>query len=360
MIIERIDVKGNGKETATVELQKGLNVIAGGSNTGKSYIVECIQFILGASTVPKPIEQSKGYTSVEVTFKDNDETTFILSRDLKKNAKITCREVDSDNLETVLQPNHKGKKNLSGFMLSKFGLQNRTLVAGVKNLNHITLTLRVLEKAFLVDEKRIISSDSPLGTGQYGERVQELALLRSLVTGLDDTDIKELKARRKSKNFLTSEISKLEEFLEKFLAINSDVDVEDLDKDLDNLEELYEKIEEELKELISSNGGLVGSRNEALKELKEIGRKKTDNDALIIRFQQLKDKYISDKERLEANSESAAYLKKQEELNCPICGSDIPEDSDLDINQIVASNKAEISKIDTKAEGLDNLINEIV
>ncbi len=359
MIIERIDVKGDGRETATVEFQKGLNVIAGASNTGKSYIVECLQFIFGASSVPKRINESKGYTSVEVTFKDNDGTTFILSRELREASEITCTEVDKDNLKTVLQPKHTGQNNLSSFMLQKFGLESRTLVKGVTNLNHITLTLRVLEKAFLVDEARIISSSSPLGSGQYGERTQELALLRSLITGLDDTEIKELKARRKSKSSLTNEISKLEEFLERFLAIDNEVDTEKLDDALEALEESYEKIEGDLKELISSNGGLVSSRNEALKELEELNRKKTDNDALITRFHQLKEKYISDKERLYANSESASYLKKQEELNCPICGADIPEDSDFDINKIVASNKAEVSKIDTKVEGLVNLINEI-
>jgi hypothetical protein len=360
MIIERIDVKGDGKETATIELKKGLNVIAGASNTGKSYVVECLQFIFGASTVPKKIDESKGYTSVEVTFKDDDETCFILSRELRKGADITCTEVDKDNLKTILKPNHTGKKNLSDFILKKSGLENRTLVKGATSLNHITLTLRVLEKIFLVDEARIISSSSPLGVGQYGEKTQELALLRSLITGLDDAEIKDLKTRRKSKTSLTNDISKLEEFLEKFLAIDSEIDTSELDDALETLEESYEKIEKELKELISSNGRLIGFRNEALKELEELHRKKVDNDALIIRFQQLKDKYLSDKERLEANSESASYLKKQEELNCPICGSDIPENSDFDISKIVVSNKAETSKIDTKVEGLDNLINEIV
>ncbi len=360
MIINRIDVKGDGKETATLELKKGLNVIAGASNTGKSYIVECLQFIFGASIVPKKINESKGYTSVEVSFKDNDDTAFVLARELRDGAEITCTEVDKDNLKTVLQPKHTGKKNLSNFMLKKFGLDDRVLVKGVKNLNHISLTLRVLEKTFLVDEARIISSNSPLGTGQYGEKTQELALLRSLITGLDDVEIKALKVKSQSKSSLSNEILRLEEFLEKFLAIDTEIDADELDKTLEVLEESYERIEEELKELISSNGKLVRSRNKALKELEAFHRKKADNDALIIRFQQLKDKYISDKERLEANSESASYLIKQEEFNCPICGSDMPENNDFDISKIVESNKAEISKIDTKAEDLDKLISEIL
>jgi DNA repair exonuclease SbcCD ATPase subunit len=359
MIIDRINVKGEGKETATIELKKGLNVIAGASNTGKSYIVECLQFIFGASSVPKRINESKGYTSVEVSFQDNDGTTFILARELRDGAEITCTEVDKDNLKTVLKPKHTGKNNLSDFMLKKIGLSDRVLVKGAKDLNHISLTLRVLEKIFLVDEARIISSNSPLGTGQYGEKTQELALLRSLITGLDDAEIKELKARRKSKSSLSNEILKLEEFLEKFLSLDGEIDYSEVDNTLGALEESYERIEEELKELISSNSKLVKSRNASLKELEVLHRKKADNDALIIRFKQLKDKYLSDRERLEANSESASYLIKQEEFNCPICGSDMPQDNDFDINKILASNKAEVSKIDANVGGLDKLIEEI-
>jgi len=360
MIIDRIDVKGEGKETATIELKKGLNVIAGASNTGKSYIVECLQFIFGASSAPKRINESKGYTSVEVSFQDNDGTTFILVRELRDGAELTCIEVDKDNLKTVLKPKHTGKNNLSEFLLKKIGLNDRVLVKGTKDLNHISLTLRVLEKIFLVDEARIISPYSPLGTGQYGEKTQELALLRSLITGLDDAEIKELKARRKSKSSLSNEILRLEEFLEKFLFVDSELNSAEVDNTLEALEESYERIEEELNELISSNSSLVKSRNESIKELEVLHGKKADNDALIIRFKQLKEKYISDRERLEANSESASYLIKQEELNCPICGSGMPQDNDFDINKILASNRAEILKIDTNISGLDKLIEEIV
>jgi hypothetical protein len=360
MIILRVDVKGDGKETATIKLKSGLNVIAGASNTGKSYIVECLQFILGSSDVPKRIKESIGYTSLEVTFKDEDDSIFVLSRELRGGAEITCTEVDKDNLKTVLQPNHKGKNNLSNFMLKKIGLNDRVLVKGVKSLGHISLTLRVLEKIFLVDEARIISSKSPLGTGQYGEKTQELALLRTLITGLDDAEIKNLKVKSKSKSSLSNEILKLEEFLERFLAVESDINADELGNTLDILEDSYERVENELKELIASNGMLIKTRSEALYDLNELSRKKADNESLVMRFNQLKDKYISDRERHEANSESASYLMKQEKLNCPICGSDVPEDSEFDINKIIASNKAEVINIDSKVDGLDVLINEIL
>ena len=359
MIINSIEVKGKDKDTAVVELQKGLNVIAGASSTGKSYIVECLQFVFGAKSVPKSIKESKGYTSVEVTFKKDNGHTFILSRDLIKGADITCTEVEDGNLKTILKPNHKGKNNLSDFILTKIGLEGRVLAKGLINLNHLSLTLRVLEKIFLVDEKRIISSSSPLGTGQYGEKTQELSFLRSLITGLDDAEIKNLKSRRQSKVSLANEIHKLEDFLERFLPIGSE-NLESLDGVLAELESSYEKIEEELIELISSNKSLLDKRGHAAKKIEKLRKEKMDNEVLVFRFRQLKEKYNSDKERLTANSESASYLNKQEELDCPVCGAEIHEESDFNIEQIIVSSIAEVAKIDIKIEDLSGVIDEII
>ena len=359
MIITKIEVKGRDKEDATVELKKGLNVIVGASSTGKSYVVECIQFILGSSSVPKPIKESLGYSSVEVTFKKNDGNTFILARELKKGADLTCIEVDEGGVKSILKPSHQGKKNLSEYFLGLIGMNGRILASGLKNLNHASLTLRVLEKTFLVDEKRIISSDSPMGTGQYNGPTQELSLLRSVITGQDDSEILNLKSRRKSKVALKNDIEQLEGFLERFLPDDNEINAKDLDSVLSDLEYSYEEVEKELSNLIASNSGYIVSRNEAVKRVTESNKTRSNNDALLFRFRQLEEKYLSDRERLVANSESASYLDKQEELNCPICGSGFKEEDEIDIQRIISSNSAEIEKIDLRIGDLKKVVNEI-
>ena len=130
MNIDKIEVKGSGKKTAALKFEQGLNVIAGASDTGKSYVTKCFQFIFGSDKAPKPIDQSTGYTSLEVTFRDNDNKRFLLSRELKDKADITCIELDNNNLKTILKPSHKGKKNLSYFFLRKIGLEDKVLVKG--------------------------------------------------------------------------------------------------------------------------------------------------------------------------------------------------------------------------------------
>ena len=58
--LETLTIRGKGKEDATVEFKDGLNVIAGPSNTGKSYIFSCINFLLGESRPPKTIDAARG------------------------------------------------------------------------------------------------------------------------------------------------------------------------------------------------------------------------------------------------------------------------------------------------------------
>ena len=166
MIITKIEVKGEGKDPASVKFEKGLNVISGASDTGKSYICQCVQFILGAEKAPKSIDEAKGYSSLEVTFEEGNGGYFILKRELKNKADIT---LIANDVTKILKPNHKGKNNLSNFFLKKIGIENQILVSGTQSLNHSTLTLRILEKLFLIDEARIITDDSPLGKGQNTE-----------------------------------------------------------------------------------------------------------------------------------------------------------------------------------------------
>jgi len=52
---------GKNKQPAELTFTKGLNVLTGASNTGKSYVVQCLDYILGSGVPPKPIQESAGY-----------------------------------------------------------------------------------------------------------------------------------------------------------------------------------------------------------------------------------------------------------------------------------------------------------
>ena len=63
--IERMSVVGPGVVAAEVDFEDGLNVVAGASDTGKSYLCSLVDFVFGASTPPRVLEQAKGYRATK-------------------------------------------------------------------------------------------------------------------------------------------------------------------------------------------------------------------------------------------------------------------------------------------------------
>jgi len=358
MIIIKIEVKGEGKKSAILKLKKGLNVISGASDTGKSYIYQCVQFILGAEEAPKSIEQAKGYSSLEVTFEENDGGSFTLKRELKNKADLTLVE---NNVTKILKPNHKGKDNLSTYFLEKIGIGNQILVKGTESLNHATLTLRILEKLFLVDEARIITDNSPLGKGQNTEKTQETSLLKTLLTGSDDSDVQILKKRKESKQSIHSKIESLEDFVGRYFSVD-DVDedrIKELSENVDDLEGSIEMAESELDSLLKTGNEGIERRNNLASRSAVLNRNLDEDNTVLERFNLLLSKYSSDRERLEANSEAAKYVDSHYVANCPTCGSVLDGSSEISVELVLSSNASEIRKMDRKVAGLHSTIHEI-
>ncbi len=193
MFIESVVVSGPDLPDAAVYFTKGANVVQGGSDTGKSYIVQCIKFALGSSKPPKPIEVSKGYTTVRVKFENDDASTFTIERPLAENSKATL--IDEQGRVSVLGTKHSANKKstLSSHFLDKLGLDGKLLLLGSESLRSGAFSLRDLEKVFLIDESRIVAEYSPLGTGQVMEKTKENSILKLLLTGRDDSAVKSAK-----------------------------------------------------------------------------------------------------------------------------------------------------------------------
>lgn len=79
--IKRLIVAGDAGEESYVKFKKGLNVITGPSDTGKSYIYQCVNYMLGGSDAPKRIKESKQYTKIYLEISTYSNTLYTLERD---------------------------------------------------------------------------------------------------------------------------------------------------------------------------------------------------------------------------------------------------------------------------------------
>ncbi len=221
-------------------------------------------------------------------------------------------------------------------------------------MTHASLTLRTLERILLVDEERIITENSPFGKGQNNEKTLERSFIKTLLTGNDDADIKGVKKNKSSKESIKKKLTNLEEFLKKFFPSDDDskTSLDSLDSDLEKLEKAYDQAEKELNDLIQSNNALLEERNRLKAQADLVSGMVTDDTVLLGRFEMLERKYVSDRERLEANTEAATYMEQHRIVSCPLCGTDIEQDAEIDIDVIQQANSSEILKIDAHIEDL--------
>ncbi len=96
MFLKKLILSGNGKENAVIEFQKGLNIITGDSDTGKTYAFQCLNYILGADKLPKEIQEAKGYTKISLLF-SVDEKDFWLERALG-DSRVIIRYDDKEDI----------------------------------------------------------------------------------------------------------------------------------------------------------------------------------------------------------------------------------------------------------------------
>ena len=83
--IKKVIAKSAAKGDASVSFGKGLTIIQGRSDSGKTCVANCIDFIFGGS-VDKPFKESAKYDGVTMIVASNDKKGEIsLRRDVGKN-----------------------------------------------------------------------------------------------------------------------------------------------------------------------------------------------------------------------------------------------------------------------------------
>ncbi|MGX9699490.1 AAA family ATPase [Janthinobacterium lividum] len=357
MIIKSIEVVGKNVRPAVLYFSKGLNVVAGPSNTGKSYLIECIKFALGASAVPKPIKESKGYDTVILTMEEGTES-YKISRQFILNSPTTV--TTSDGQQVVLKGRHKPDlKNISNYFLSKIGLNNKLLLYSKEKHTTRALSLRTLEPIFVVDEDSIVARHSPLGTGQRTETTLEKSLLKTLLTGTDESRAKDTRDTDESAESIKRRIKQLEElmrliFPETSAPTQSAVEIHDQSLKLDQSIKI---LDTGIQELVLSKGKFLQRRKEELILAANIENEIGDAKALRQRFSLLMEKYESDRSRVVGLSEAALLLENYGQVSCPTCGSHFDEaTTDIDVDALLQSARAEAHKIEVQMNDLQSAI----
>ena len=80
--INKLIVKGAGKKDAVAEFDRGLTIISGPSNTGKTTILRCIDYIFGSDNLP--FAGATGYDTI-MLFVSTEDGSIQFTRKLESN-----------------------------------------------------------------------------------------------------------------------------------------------------------------------------------------------------------------------------------------------------------------------------------
>ena len=190
--IRHLSFHGPGRPPASVNFGPGLNVLYGASDTGKSFVVDSIDFMLGGRPPLRDIPERVGYDHVLMGIETIDGQAYTLSRSadggrfrLHEGAHLEPQAAEMEGRELSDQHSDRNADNLSTFLLQLCGLSGKRVRRNrVGDTN--SLSFRNIARLLIVTETEITAQRSPLSDGNPTADTPNFATFKLLLTGVDD------------------------------------------------------------------------------------------------------------------------------------------------------------------------------
>lgn len=322
--LKRLTLVGRGVPNAEVQFSEGLNVISGPSDTGKTFIVQCIDYMLGGSDVPKSIPESERYETLYLALSPaGTDEEFVLERSIRGgNFKL----IGEGLVDRPLTAKHSAdeKDSVSRYLLGLSGLTGKKVR---KNKQGVTreVSFRDLARLILIDEESVISETSPILSGQHIFATAESAVFRLLLTGVDDASLISNEDPKVARGRQAGKVEMLEILLNQSAGRMAELqlpgDVKAWQEQLLQVELLYDAAQKEVSVEQQLAARLEGRRRTELTGLRHLESRSGVLQELQRRFSLLEQQYLSDLRRLESIAEAGARLGQMNEERCPVCGA---------------------------------------
>ena len=356
--IKKVIAKSDTKPTSFVEFTEGLNIIQGRSDTGKSCIVKCIEFVFGGDMkhLKTPFKESSGFNEAVVVL-STDEGDITISRKVGKNSvEVSAPEIDWIEGGTyALKKPPKTTKNpkpvLNEIMMQLLGFNEEPEVTKNARFDKERMTWASLLRLVYVKEGRIDSEEAIFEPTDNYEKTPFLSSLLYLIYGHDfgnaDAQTKKeiKKARREAvKEYLNGKIqiaSDRREQLEKQMQLFDGVNVE---QTISDMVSSLNATEQSISAALDKSKSLLGEIMKGEKRLAQC-------NVLLSRYEYLRSQYKADIQRLSFIVEGEQETKKLPTVStCPFCEGKIVHRKKA---TYVDASKAELTRIIAQLEGLD-------
>lgn len=348
---------GPAVEPASLVLKDGLNILYGASNTGKSFAVKALNFMLGGSKPLPGIEQRADFDAawLGLVLPDGQEVTLYRSTsggDFRLFDGLVLSLPDHvAGLHLAAKHSAKQHDNLSHYLLKTIGLDAKVIVKNIYGEKD-SLSFRNLVPYMFVSEETIISERSPiLASGQLISETAEKNIFKVLLTGHDDVAVVTKMTGKTHKIVREAKVEIVDELIAQIDEERGDEvpPSEDILHQVTSLEMALVALHTDLRGIQDKIDGLISRRRELAGGRDDLSARLTELDITLARFARLAEVYASDVARLEALEEGGFLLMTLAGRDCAVCGA--PPDAQKrthGIDEIERSRRAaaaEISKI---------------
>ena len=350
--INKLIVKGAGKKDAVAEFDRGLTIISGPSNTGKTTILRCIDYIFGSDNLP--FAGATGYDTI-MLFVSTEDGSIQFTRKLESN-KIDVVSSD-DRIESGTYKARNATKtmeSISKVWLALIGIEDDHDIIANENFRPQHLTWRTFLPVILIKERQIERESSILmpegGAKSIQGRTAFLSSLLFLIYGNDfsNFDERESKKERAIRNaadekYINKELSGVADRKQSILDMIGAFDGLDVQKEIDNAVQALSDIEEKISAAMSNSQSLL---NNMLAKKERL----TECQMLISRYAALKTQYSADIKRLSFIVDGETVMKHvSHDSNCPFCNGKIPTQN---TKSYIEAARSELSRIEAQYNDL--------
>lgn len=366
--IRRLKLTGAEQPSAEVEFTRGLNVITGPSDTGKTFILQCIDFVLGAGSRPEELSEAEAYDEVALELDAaSDGRHYILKRALRGGDVALTRP---DGSTEQLKGQHAANRTdtVSNFLLQLSGLSGKRIRTNNRGDTR-ALSFRDVAQLAIVSERDVIRASSPVHASSGYQKTASRSVFRLLLSGLDDSAVVAVEEPRLSRARIEAKIDVLQVMLDQ---LREQIAEQQIEEDtaafrdyLSDLDESYRVIEERLSESGTEMADIEEQRRSVSTGVRETQKRLDVLAGLSERFSLLAEQYKSDLRRLHAIAEAGSRLGDIGVERCPVCGA-LPEHHDeehlgspVDSDVVTESATAEADRIRVLMGDLDTTQQEV-
>lgn len=355
--ISSIRILGETVNPIEINFKDGLNLIGGASDTGKSYLYQLIDSLLGKNSLPKEIDEAKPYTQAILEVTNGKEINSFV-KDLQNGSSYHFtgekkKLIDLTN-ENPLNPKHgqstSKKKGISNILLEIMDCPYNKVRKNIKG-DLAAFSFRFFAHETMINEDIVYTGDPYFMGGQAKQTstMSKEALLTSL-SGIDDLSLEQV-GMVLSTEKISGQLSEIDRQIQRNrLLLHPDEKYSE-----GTLNEINDEVSRCKRKISAYRSDILEfekRRNDAYEKYVVATRDFNYANEVVSRISLLKENYESDLKRIEFIDQSNYYLKQFDNFPCPICGQETTSNNE-DLSNLIL---LERDKLQAKLDGLEDTL----